>query len=66
MRESSRGHPASNVTPSVRSRAFFIAWTDGSIPIARHGHRATCGCHLVSSQSRLSSGGSRPLAVSEN
>jgi uncharacterized Zn-binding protein involved in type VI secretion len=23
--------------------------TDGGIPIARHGHRATCGCHLISS-----------------
>lgn len=23
--------------------------TDGAIPIARHGHRATCGCHLISS-----------------
>ncbi|WP_174363057.1 PAAR domain-containing protein [uncultured Caballeronia sp.] len=23
--------------------------TDDSIPIARHGHRATCGCRLISS-----------------
>ncbi|TCW84387.1 hypothetical protein C5O80_15270 [Burkholderia sp. SRS-46] len=23
--------------------------TDGGIPIARHGHCATCGCHLISS-----------------
>ena len=23
--------------------------TDDGIPIARHGHRATCGCHLISS-----------------
>lgn len=23
--------------------------TDAGIPIARHGHRATCGCHLISS-----------------
>ncbi|KVX74556.1 PAAR domain-containing protein [Burkholderia ubonensis] len=23
--------------------------TDTGIPIARHGHRATCGCHLISS-----------------
>jgi uncharacterized Zn-binding protein involved in type VI secretion len=23
--------------------------TDGGIPIARHGHKATCGCHLISS-----------------
>lgn len=23
--------------------------TDGGIPVARHGHRATCGCHLISS-----------------
>ncbi|WP_321867361.1 PAAR domain-containing protein [Paraburkholderia tropica] len=23
--------------------------TDGGTPIARHGHRATCGCHLISS-----------------
>ncbi|PFW67521.1 hypothetical protein COL27_29050, partial [Bacillus sp. AFS075960] len=22
---------------------------DNGIPIARHGHRATCGCHLISS-----------------
>ncbi|MFX1734649.1 PAAR domain-containing protein [Paraburkholderia sp. A1RI_3L] len=25
--------------------------TDDGIPIARHGHRATCGCHLISSLS---------------
>jgi uncharacterized Zn-binding protein involved in type VI secretion len=23
--------------------------TDGGIPVARHGHRATCGCVLISS-----------------
>jgi len=23
--------------------------TDNGVPIARHGHRATCGCHLISS-----------------
>jgi uncharacterized Zn-binding protein involved in type VI secretion len=23
--------------------------TDDGVPIARHGHRATCGCHLISS-----------------
>lgn len=23
--------------------------TDDNAPIARHGHRATCGCHLISS-----------------
>ncbi|CAE6871803.1 PAAR domain-containing protein [Paraburkholderia domus] len=23
--------------------------TDGGIPIARHGHKAMCGCHLISS-----------------
>lgn len=23
--------------------------TDGRIPVAREGHRATCGCHLISS-----------------
>jgi uncharacterized Zn-binding protein involved in type VI secretion len=23
--------------------------TDGGIPIARHGYKATCGCHLISS-----------------
>ncbi|WP_171986259.1 PAAR domain-containing protein, partial [Burkholderia cenocepacia] len=23
--------------------------TDDGIPIAQHGHRATCGCHLISS-----------------
>jgi uncharacterized Zn-binding protein involved in type VI secretion len=22
---------------------------DNGVPIARHGHRATCGCHLISS-----------------
>ena len=23
--------------------------TDDRLPLARHGHRATCGCHLISS-----------------
>ena len=23
--------------------------TDGGVPVARHGYRATCGCHLISS-----------------
>ncbi|WP_080599383.1 PAAR domain-containing protein [Burkholderia cepacia] len=23
--------------------------TDNGVPVARHGHRATCGCHLISS-----------------
>jgi uncharacterized Zn-binding protein involved in type VI secretion len=23
--------------------------TDNGVPIARHGYRATCGCHLISS-----------------
>lgn len=23
--------------------------TDNGVPIARHGHQATCGCHLISS-----------------
>ncbi|GFZ98768.1 PAAR domain-containing protein [Dyella caseinilytica] len=23
--------------------------TESGIPVARHGHRATCGCHLISS-----------------
>ncbi|MEX3958338.1 PAAR domain-containing protein [Trinickia sp. EG282A] len=23
--------------------------TDEGVPIARHGHKATCGCHLISS-----------------
>jgi uncharacterized Zn-binding protein involved in type VI secretion len=23
--------------------------SDDGIPVARHGHRATCGCHLISS-----------------
>jgi len=23
--------------------------TDDGVPVARHGHRATCGCHLISS-----------------
>jgi uncharacterized Zn-binding protein involved in type VI secretion len=26
-----------------------ISMTDDGIPIARDGHRATCGCHLISS-----------------
>jgi uncharacterized Zn-binding protein involved in type VI secretion len=25
------------------------AITDEGVPVARHGHRATCGCHLISS-----------------
>ena len=23
--------------------------TDHGVPVARHGHKATCGCHLISS-----------------
>ncbi|MBN3821377.1 PAAR domain-containing protein [Paraburkholderia sp. Se-20369] len=38
--------------PDVRPNlieAGDAAMTDGGVPIARHGHRATCGCHLISS-----------------
>jgi uncharacterized Zn-binding protein involved in type VI secretion len=26
--------------------------TDGGVPVARHGHRATCGCRLITSLER--------------
>ena len=39
-------HP--DVSPNVIEEGDSLL-TDGGIPIARHGHRATCGCHLVSS-----------------
>ncbi len=41
-------HP--DVSPNVIEEGD-TSMTDGGIPIARHGHRATCGCHLVSSVS---------------
>jgi len=39
-------HP--DVSPNVIEEGD-TSMTDGGIPIARHGHRATCGCHLISS-----------------
>ncbi len=39
-------HP--EVSPNVIEEGDE-SMTDGGIPIARHGHRATCGCHLISS-----------------
>ena len=39
-------HP--DVSPNVIEEGD-ASMTDDGIPIARHGHRATCGCHLVSS-----------------
>ncbi|WP_321889510.1 PAAR domain-containing protein [Paraburkholderia bannensis] len=39
-------HP--DVSPNVIEEGDE-AMKDGDIPIARHGHRATCGCHLISS-----------------
>ena len=39
-------HP--DVSPNVIEEGDSSI-TDNGIPIARHGHRATCGCHLISS-----------------
>jgi uncharacterized Zn-binding protein involved in type VI secretion len=39
-------HP--NVKPNVIQEGD-ASFTDDSLPIARHGHSATCGCHLISS-----------------
>ncbi|WP_175819056.1 PAAR domain-containing protein [Burkholderia sp. BCC0419] len=39
-------HPG--VSPNVIEEGD-VSMTDDGIPIARHGHRATCGCHLLSS-----------------
>ena len=39
-------HP--NVSPNI-SEEGDESMKDNGIPIARHGHRATCGCHLISS-----------------
>ncbi|MDF3086790.1 PAAR domain-containing protein [Burkholderia sola] len=39
-------HPG--VSPNVIEEGD-ASMTDDGIPIARHGHRATCGCHLLSS-----------------
>jgi uncharacterized Zn-binding protein involved in type VI secretion len=39
-------HP--DVSPNVIEEGD-ASMTDDGIPIARHGHRATCGCHLISS-----------------
>ncbi|WP_035549308.1 PAAR domain-containing protein [Burkholderia sp. 9120] len=39
-------HP--DVSPNVIEEGDTLM-TDGGIAIARHGHRATCGCHLISS-----------------
>jgi uncharacterized Zn-binding protein involved in type VI secretion len=40
--------------PASRCLTYLIeegdpSMTDDGIPIARHGHRATCGYHLISS-----------------
>jgi uncharacterized Zn-binding protein involved in type VI secretion len=37
-----------DVSPNVIEEGD-TSMTDGGIPIARDGHRATCGCHLISS-----------------
>jgi len=39
-------HP--NVKPNVIEEGDESI-TDDGLPLARHGHRATCGCHLISS-----------------
>ncbi|QBR00138.1 PAAR domain-containing protein [Paraburkholderia pallida] len=39
-------HP--DVSPNVIEEGD-PSMTDNGIPVARHGHRATCGCHLISS-----------------
>ncbi|WP_080419667.1 PAAR domain-containing protein [Burkholderia ubonensis] len=39
-------HPS--ISPNVIEEGD-ASLTDDGIPIARHGHRATCGCHLISS-----------------
>jgi uncharacterized Zn-binding protein involved in type VI secretion len=39
-------HP--NVKPNVIEEGDE-SFTDNGISIARHGHRGTCGCHLISS-----------------
>ncbi|MBR7892638.1 PAAR domain-containing protein [Burkholderia multivorans] len=39
-------HP--DVSPNVIEEGDSSI-TDNGIPIACHGHRATCGCHLISS-----------------
>ncbi|MFM0160781.1 PAAR domain-containing protein [Paraburkholderia sediminicola] len=39
-------HP--DVSPNVIEECDTLMKDDG-IPIARHGHRAACGCHLISS-----------------
>ncbi|WP_202754769.1 PAAR domain-containing protein [Burkholderia cenocepacia] len=39
-------HP--DVSPNVIEEGD-ASMTDDDTPIARHGHRATCGCHLLSS-----------------
>jgi uncharacterized Zn-binding protein involved in type VI secretion len=41
-------HP--DVSPNVIEEGD-TSMTDEGIPIARQGHRATCGCHLISSLS---------------
>ncbi|WP_081063510.1 PAAR domain-containing protein [Burkholderia multivorans] len=45
-RVSCRQHP--DVSPNLIEEGDSSI-TDNGIPIARHGHRATCGCHLISS-----------------
>lgn len=38
----------SDVSPNIIEEGDS-SMTDGGIPIARHGHRVTCGCRLISS-----------------
>jgi uncharacterized Zn-binding protein involved in type VI secretion len=39
-------HP--DVSPNVIEEGDE-SMTDAGVPVARHGHRASCGCHLISS-----------------
>ncbi|BEU23212.1 MULTISPECIES: PAAR domain-containing protein [Paraburkholderia] len=39
-------HPSVNPNVILEGDASI---TDGGVPVARHGHKATCGCHLMSS-----------------
>ncbi|WP_186191858.1 PAAR domain-containing protein [Burkholderia gladioli] len=41
-----RKHPGTSTNVIEEGDATM---TDGGIPIARHGHRASCGCRLISS-----------------
>lgn len=37
-------HP--DTSPNVIEKGD-VSMTDNGVPIARHGHRGTCGCHLI-------------------